>query len=456
MGQKDFSMSSPRHLTIKKIWLVIYMFLAIFQPPFLPVSTIYVFGLFTIFLLMLNSKKFIDGTGDRIGINTLANKSGLTKTYVRLFAVALYIVVVSIIDVVFVDSTNLYMNRLQCVNQLLVLTGIEFLAVVYVLRKAAELKLNFYDLIELLVIVGILQGLCAVSAYLIPGVRSLFLKFGGDIYQNEYVISRRGFGFSTTLLDTFGYGMGLIVGCAIIVPIRHKSVKLLGIVLGIFAILVNSRTGFVVLAVALVCFIIKGGKKKRHFLYYILAIGIIVCIAFVVLPYVVNIGASSSNVTIRWVSNSIQELYNVALFRQDLNSASFLSNLTAVPTNFFEMLFGSGHSVYGVRDIIGFHSDVGYINLLWTYGIFGSIIIFIILGSLVRKAFKRSYGKAQKFLVAFVAISYIIVLLKAILLGYNPGVMVTYLILFSLVYFGRKEKVALYGRKLSVAAPVGA
>lgn len=431
------------------------MFLAIFQPPFLPISTIYIFGLLTIFLLAIN-KKTIDCNGNKIGINAFAKRSGLTDTYIRLLMIALYVAVVSLLDVVFVDSTNLYLNRLQCVNQLLVLTGIEFLAVVYVLRKAEEMKLGFYGLIELLVIVGILQGLCAVSAYLIPQVRSIFLKFGGDIYQNEYVLSRRGFGFSTTLLDTFGYGMGLIAGCALIAPMRRKITKLLGIVLCVFAILVNSRTGFVVLAVAVVCFILKGGKKKRHFLYYILAISVIACLGFIVLPYVARIGTNSSNETIRWVSNSLLELYDVALFKQDLDSASFLSNLTVVPTNAFEFLFGSGHSVYGISDVIGFHSDVGYINLLWTYGIVGSIVIFGIFASLFYTAFKRSVYKSQKYLVVFIAVSYAVVLLKAILLGYNPGVMVTYILLFSLIYFGKKEKVLLSRRKWNVVAPVGA
>lgn len=431
------------------------MFLAIFQPPFLPISTIYIFGLFTILLLAID-KKYVNVDGNRIGINAFAKKSGLTDTYTRLLLIALYVAVVSLLDVVFVDSANLYLNRLQCVNQLLVLTGIEFLAVVYVLRKAEEMKLGFYGLIELLVIVGILQGLCAVSAYLIPQVRSLFLKFGGDIYQNEYVLSRRGFGFSTTLLDTFGYGMGLIAGCALIAPMRRKITKLLGVVLCVFAILVNSRTGFVVLGIAVVCLILKGGKRKRDFLYYILAIGIIGCLGFFVLPYVARMGTSSSNETIRWVSNSLLELYDVALFRQDLNSASFLSNLSVVPTNAFELLFGSGHSVYGISDVIGFHSDVGYINLLWIYGIVGSIVILAIFVSLFYTAYKRSVYKSQKFLAVFIAISYVVVLLKAILLGYNPGVMVTYIILFSLIYFGKKEKALLSRRKVKITAPVGA
>lgn len=442
-------------MTFKKVWLVIYMFLAIFQPPILPTSFIYIFGLLTVFLL-LNDTKFTVGRGKSTGLNVFSKKSVVNKTYVGLVCVAGYLVIVSLIDVLFIDSTDLLTNRLQCINQLLVLTGIEFLAVVYILRKATELKLSFYDLAELLVIVGILQGVCAVSAYLIPSIRSLFLRFAGDIYKNEYILSRRGFGFSATLLDTFGYGMGLITGCALLVPIKHKSVKLLGIVLGIFTILVNSRTGFVVLAIALACFIIRGGKKKRSLLYYGFAIAIIVGLWVFVLPYVANIGKESANTTIQWVSNSLLELYEVVLFRQDLNSATFISNLNVVPTNTFEFLFGSGHSVFGIIDIIGFHSDVGYINLLWTYGVFGTVIIFAILASLFYKAFTRAGGKTQKYLVVFAAIAYIVVMLKAILLSYNPGVMVTYLLLFSLIYYGRKKKSELPRRKASVVAPVGA
>ena len=61
------------------------------------------------------------------------------------------------------------------------------------------------------------------------------------------------------------------------------------------------------------------------------------------------------------------------------------------------------------------------------------------------KVYKNAYvitDKRGKFMVAFLLISYITVLFKAILVGYNPGVVVNYLLCFSIPYYHAKYKFA--------------
>ena len=124
-----------------------------------------------------------------------------------------------------------------------------------------------------------------------------------------------------------------------------------------------------------------------------------------------------------------------------MSDAAVLSSFSYCPDSIFTMLFGSGHNVYGISQIIGFHSDVGFINYLWEFGIFGTLIMFIALAKVYVKGFKITVG-SDKFLIIFLMISYVIVLFKAILIGYNPGVVVNYLLCFSMIYCAKKTNIA--------------
>ncbi len=425
----------------KEIWLYLYTFLAIFQPPILPISFIYVFGAVTAILIIIDKAKIKNYV-------LIAKENGSIKLYKLFLLMALYAIFISIVNVIFIDSTNLTDNRLKCLNQLLVLTGIQLLSVSYILKTANSLNYSFYDILRLIMVAGILQGICAVLAYLFPTIRKAFTHFGGEIYQSAYVWERRGYGFSGILLDTFGYGMGLIAGCALLTFNKNKLIKILSLVLSLVATLLNARTGIIVFAIAFIMFICKNKKNKISFLRIVFLIPIMIAAAYFIAPLIFEVGLSSDNTTVVWVISGLRNMYN-AVFSGEFGNASFISDYQ-FSTNIFELIFGSGHSIYGIQDIIGFHSDIGYVNMVWTYGIIGSGIILFALMRVFVNAYCKSKDNIQKLIVVFLGIAYLVVMIKAILIGSNPGTMITYLILFSMTYFGERESKRLkcYGKRI--------
>lgn len=422
-----------RKLSMRKIWFVIYMFLAIFEPPILPVSFIYILGIWTVGLLLLKYRTTIPLT-----IPKRASIIWLLKIYAMS---VIYLLVVGGIDVIFIQRSDLFANRIRCINQAFVLSFIEFIAIWYIFLMAEELGYEIKDIFKNMFIAGALQGVCAVIAYMIPTIRSFFIRFGdAALYNNEYFLERRGYGFSMTLIDTFGYGMGLLAGYLLLLKWEsHKILRILVLGLMIFATAVNARTGLVIIIMAIVLKILQGENLFKQVVKIIIAMPIAYLGVFKILPSLFQLGTHSKNMTVRWVSVDMQELYMTILYGKStgtsLSEASFFSNFGNLPTNVFEFIFGSGHSIYDTTKQLGFRTDIGYINLWWEFGLAGLIVLLIVLFIWMSRPLKKIKDVGIKSILILNLVSYFLVSFKAILIGYNPGVFINYLCVFSVYYY---------------------
>lgn len=422
-----------RHLNVKKVWLVMYMFLAIFEPPILPVSFIYILGVLTVGLLIMKN-------GTTVPLYKF-QKTGILML-LKFYAIeVVYLVIVSLIDGMFIEKADLLSNRIRCINQLLVLSLIQFIAIIYILQIAEELNYGIKDIFKNMTIVGAIQGLCAVAAYTVPSIRNIFIHFGDStLFSNAYFVERRGFGFSMTLIDTFGYGMGLLAGYLLLQKWENcKLWRVIALVLMLFAIVVNARTGIVVFSIAMILKIMQGENKVKQLGKIIIAIPILYLGVFQLLPMLFKIGARSTNITIKWVAVDMQELYSTLLgvgsSQSSFKEASFFSNFGNLPSNVFEYFLGSGHSIYDTTSILGFRTDIGYINLWWEFGLVGLVILLVVLLIWMSKPLMFVKDSNIKSIVILNIVSYFIVLFKAILIGFNPGVFVNYLCVFTINYY---------------------
>lgn len=420
-----------------KIWLLFYTFCAVFQPPFLPINFIYLLGIVTIFLLRKEGKKMI---------LYIAKESNILPFAHFIIKLTIYFVFINIIDILFIESADLFVTRIRCFNQLFVLSLFQCLFVVYLIIQFEKRNFQFKDIIVLLVEVGVIQGLCALVAFYVPVVRDIFMMFGDrSLYDNAFFLERRGYGFSMTLIDTFGYGIGLIVGYLVILKWEgYKILKLFSFGLMMFTILINARTGVVVTIIAFAIKLLVD-KKMSKTIVYILIFSIVLYFLKELLPILLDMGVHSENPTIVWICSDFQELYYIlfeleTLNSQDITNVTFLSNFVKLPSNSFEFLLGSGHYVYDTGKELGFRTDIGYYNMFWEFGILGSTVILIYFFKLIGKPFFIALSIEQKKIAVFNIVCYGFLLLKAILLGFNPGVFINYLITFSLYYYIRKER----------------
>ena len=256
----------------RKVLLALYLFFLIFQPPIIPMNTIYFWGAFTIVLYVLQKK--------RLGFKLLINAEMIEIYRIFLF-LAGYIMVISVIDVLANDQL-LINNRLRCINQLIVLSAIEFICIAFFLNKCEYYKLDYNEVVSVIAIVGIMQGLCSIAAYASPQIRFFFLKNNGDLFKNLYVLERRGYGFSNILLDTYGYGMGLIAGAVLLANNKVFWKKVIVFLFCSISVLLNARTGIVVIAIAIIAYLFQSNTIKHFFIKGIMAIGVI----FIIWGYV--------------------------------------------------------------------------------------------------------------------------------------------------------------------------
>lgn len=418
----------------KKLYgLIIYIFIAIFQPPILPYDLIYISLGVTIFLIGLDTRLKID--------LKILRESKLLILIKVIFIMFIYVLLVDVIDILFIENADLLSNRIRIINQLIILTGEEILAVYYVLSKVKKYRIDRYTLFNLIIAAGTLQGILSVSAFFVPSIRSFFLRYSGSIFENDWVLERRGYGFSTILVDTFGYGMALIAGSCLLIPNNNHIYKLFSIILMFFCILVNARTGIVIFLIAAILYMLKTNSIGVAIFKIILAAVIIFFVYYWILPYVLQLGIKSTNNTVKWIISDFYDLYYSSGSSFSVNDLDFISSIVHLPNNSFELLFGSGHSVYGTRSILGFATDIGYINLFWTYGILGSLFFLIAVFSVMWKTMVSCTTIDMKLIALFNLVAYFLVLVKGILLGYNPGTMTMYLIIFSINYFNREESI---------------
>ena len=124
-----------------------------------------------------------------------------------------------------------------------------------------------------------------------------------------------------------------------------------------------------------------------------------------------------------------------------MEDVTFLSNFVEFPENTFEYFFGSGHYVYDTKKELGFRTDIGYFNMFWEFGILGSAYILFYFLKLLGRPIFFFRDKTVKFIAVLNLVAYAFLMMKAILLGYNPGVFINYLVTFSLYYYARKDNV---------------
>lgn len=396
-------------------------------------------GLVTFFLLSKEDVKTYK--------NYILLESKIKNIYRFFIGIFVYFLFINVIDIIFIDARDLTATRLRCFNQLMVLSYFQFLFIFYLFLQFEKRNYGLADAFRLLILAGLLQGGCTVIAFFVPPIRTAFMFFGDRaLYDNDFFLERRGYGFSMTLIDTFGYGIGLIAGYMVLIgwPRRVKY-RLLCIALLVFTTAINARTGLFVLVIAVFLKLIFWGGTFFKALFSIGVLSLLLYILKVFFPVILEMGVRSDNSTLVWICSDFLEMYYMAFEFGASNSmqmedATFLSNFVSLPDNFFEYLFGSGHYVYDTKHELGFRTDIGYYNLFWEFGILMSGVILLKFTSFIGKPFLMTDNTKIKSIVVFNFVAYAFLLMKAILLGYNPGVFVNYYVTFALYFYLKRDK----------------
>ncbi len=352
-------------------------------------------------------------------------------------------------------------------------------ASLYICLRAKELNYSPYDLLYCFILATLIQFGLVFITLLFPDLKDLFIKI---IYQNtgdEYlsipwVTDRRGFGFSNTFVDSFGWGMGLVASLPLFLIKKENFKPVLLIPFLLSVSLVNARTGIVMFAigvafgVANLFFSLKGTslKAKLKALGIInLAIAILVVLCIVILML--------NPLTLKWVGSGIASFLPdttntepnaltdaIDSLKNDADTTTsevlFSDRFWNLPENYI-LIFGSGHSLNGAKGYQ--NSDVGYVNDIWVGGLMGCAILYLALLLVFKTAFKSAKNFNLKALVLFFAICFFVFQIKANAITFSAGLNTTLPILFYIIYHSKnrqssqKPTVSMVD-KISVIVPV--
>jgi hypothetical protein len=290
--------------------------------------------------------------------------------------------------------------------------------------RSRELHYDSDKLLRSFAYAGVLQALIGLVALLVPPAKELFVSMmfkntQDPLLNTPWIVERRFFGFANSMLDLFGYGMGILAAATLFLRTKHRYVNLVLFGLLLIPAILNARTG-----------VIMGLIGALFYSFYLLKnlktvqlVGTLAGVLFLATTVFTVVNTYSPN-TISWAVN------DVSSFAPDNGGSSnskgtatvlFSSNFWSMPSPGY-LLTGTGHTLYSAAGYK--HSDVGYVNDLWRTGLVGIILLYFPFLIFIRNSMRRAATKEGRFILAFFGTSIILFLVKGSIWVYSPGMIV--------------------------------
>ncbi len=417
---------------VKKILLSAFLFMLIFNPPLIRgIDFIKVSAALALMYIIFNYQRF------KAFISKPKAKSSLSFF-------AIYILYGMGVNTVWAlirsaDSQHSNLNLSEGIS-LVTTYLLLFIPVIAVCLYAEKNRIDFIGMLECLLIAFCCQAFLAIIAFISPDIKRSFVEL---IYQNSgnsYIAkivqgssTRRVYGLAANLWDHFGGSCAIMFGVCVCMFQQGHNKRIINAALIVFMVYLNSRTALLT-CLALIgitlCYQFKNSFSVQT------VIKLLVSLAFCYMAFQI-ISSSISGNTSDWVSDAFD---NIELFfsdsREESSLNSYLNDFVFFHDNYTTVIFGQG---LRPRDIIGKNSDIGYVEIIWKYGVIGSILLYVSYFNLIKKA--RSDNKMYNQIVFYILIVLALFHMKINILGVNSTTIVANLVLFSLLsYSSDSEK----------------
>lgn len=365
---------------IKKSLLALYVFVLLFSPPIFPsgLRSMYILAAVSLFLLI---------TKYRSSVAKVLAKSNL-KIVVRLFvALALYVAVITAINggangMIFVDS----------VAKMLLTGPVLAICLLFLLVVFERNKYTLNDALKIVIWAGLLQVFLAILAFTIPSAKSLFIavmqnNVGTAALFDPFQIETRLFGFAGDMFDRFGYGVGMMSALPVLLAYNTGKLRyLLMVPLFLVAIILNSRTGLLMAAVSCIPLVIatlyKHATNTRRFKSMIAGIIMLLVSIFGGSVLINNIYETGNQNIQKYTASNYDSVLKLItggdVESENDNTAELLfsGRFWELPNNPLAFIFGTGHSKYETEGLT--HSDVGYVNDIWMFGLIATALVYVV------------------------------------------------------------------------------
>lgn len=415
------------------------LFVLFFSPPVIKTVNVVLFlsVLSVLYLLIKYSKRPKD-------FLKLIKDSGLSHLILIFVSILLLLAItvgVDYLNGVALDNPRPYITSAY---RILLICPAVVVIIISFLDYAKRRGWSFLDVAQLIIVAFVLQALIGIAALALPSIKDFLVSImasntGNPVFDNEFEVQRRFYGFANTLLDPYGYALGVMSFFAIAVAYLKRSVLLLVFsLLFLFTAAINSRTGLVVFALAvLLMFVygvvyavrhtdrVRGENVAKNHLIKIAVVSVIVLSlsAFAI---------GNSNLTaLKSTTGAIKGYVSFVLGETGSSRGGaaplFIEQYWYLPDNPKTMAIGAGHAVVGTPSLT--HADPGYVNDIFAFGILGSLLLYI---AILSPSLKLLISKDKRHILRLAALvmilSFLVYNLKGLAVSANQGLIVILLV----------------------------
>lgn len=405
-----------------QIGLILFAFCFLFAPPFFPkINFILILAIYSFIMIILKYRNRLK--------DVLNNK--IIKKCLIILIIYFIFYILSILVNGFITGNWYFKNYIINIYSFILAFPVTFICSFYMIFRCQDFNLNFGDLIKIFIKAGLIQAIICVLTLIIPPFKTLLVDImrnntGDELLGVPWLVSRRFYGFSNSMLDLFGFGTGIIAVLTLFYALNHGHKYLMLVPLLLAVPFLNSRSGLIIFAIGFIFFLIcvftieKFKNLKKYLFFSILGILFLLLIVYIFSPN-----------TIDWIINDFS-----SFFTQNEGTANvlFSDDFWKIPP-LKNLLIGTGYSVSGYSEFAVStiaHSDVGYINELWKVGIIGSLIIYYFIFYFIQKMYKLSKSVECRYMISFFFLAFSVFMIKCTIFTYNPGSVIIYTLGFML------------------------
>ena len=377
-------------------YLIVYVFCLIYAPRFYSFNTIHILTAIALVVFTFIFKELV-----------AVGKTAITiKFCLFYFLIILCSTIVAALGGERLTLTNLIVVPIElciCVLQSIALLK---------WRKMSSMKL-----IDIIIIGGIIQSLICCAMVCIPELKNAINDFRAQYWDDRMI------GWATVRLLGFADGLfhttpivQAIISILLIKKAETRPFLYLFVITTLFSALLNSRTSFVIWLLCLFCYFITSSTSiygKRKTIVFLSFSAVLISSVILVWLNENEIGA------IEYFYNGMEEIQSASQGK-NVGFFGYLNQYLVFPSGVF-LLFGIGCDTYGKINNPEFayiHTDYGFVNDVWIYGIIGAIFMIYIYWKLIINCL-RLKNNYNKLIFWCLLISFLIGHFKGIITYYN-------------------------------------
>lgn len=398
-------------LRVKKysILLIIFLFFAIYYPPLFKINFLHIIGAISWVYILFHIKTIYKNQ----------NIKKISKIYLLLSLLALYTYIVAYFND---NSFRIIAIFLYWIFDIIP-------ACIVTLDVCYRKKYKEIDLINIILIVGNIQGLLALLAFIYPNFKSAFMNrmiYSG--FQAVYLqlAEVRMYGVSSNLTYSTPIIQSMFAMIALYLAINKNIKYILFVPLTVFSAVINARTSVVIMLIGIVAILLSAHKIRIKQIY---RVTIIVFFSVVIISLIMYFVQKYAGETYKWLNDGIGEI--IGFINGDkIGYFTYVSNssMYSVPSG-IDFIFGKGILAMGEMKYNA-PSDIGWINDIWMGGIIYSIVIYISFLYILFQIYFCNNKKIaiNKFLAIFSLGIFLVGNFKGIIISSNEFMTVIFLI----------------------------